>query len=53
LGTFSGHLPDELVALLSGWVLGFFVAFDFVLAKRWCQDPVFRARIRDNLSGSS
>jgi hypothetical protein len=53
LGTFSGHLPDELVALLNGWVFGFFVAFDLVMARRWRQDPVFRARIRDDLSGSS
>jgi len=53
LGSFSGHLPDELVALLSGWTLGFFAAFDVLIARRWRQDPAFRARIRDGLSGSS
>ena len=53
LGTLSGHLPDELVALLTGCVFGFFVAFDYVMTRRWRHDRAFRARIRDGLSGSS
>lgn len=53
LGTFSGHLPDDLLALVAGWTFGFFVSFDIVIARRWRQDSAFRARIRDNLSGSS
>jgi hypothetical protein len=53
LGTFSGHLSDELLALVAGWAFGFFVAFDVVIARRWRQDSAFRARIRDGISGSS
>jgi hypothetical protein len=53
LGTFSGHLPAELLALIFGWALGLFVAFDLMIARRWRQDPTLRARIRDGVSGSS
>lgn len=46
VGTFSDLLPRMLDSFLTGFVLGYFVGFGYVLIKLWRDDPAFRRRIR-------
>jgi chromate transport protein ChrA len=45
LGTFSSHMPRWFDALLTGWVIGFFLAFDVLLVLMLRSDLEFRKRI--------
>jgi hypothetical protein len=53
IGWFSDLLPIELVGLLNGWALGFFVTFDVTLVSLWRKDVSFRERIKAALAASS
>ena len=46
LGTFSGHLPTSVQALMEGAAFGFLLTFDLLLIRLVRSDPEARRRLR-------